>query len=289
MRRFVSWIAVAVCASSIGCSIPLEVSRVQPLGPSDRLAVEGVRYRLKRPTTSAAFRLNPKIDRAGLGELAVLEAEIEALQAMGTGGESGCKPYRGDVLIEQKMTEVWVYEARYRPNLLASTDVAITLGDSGELLAVSAGETDEVLPFVTAVAGLAVSAAKMGAGFVDDPCVIPELASLATREVALREAKLAAMQKLEAWRSKLRQPDSNSSPRYSDAKAIMEALVADVARIDGLLAKNRHTLKADEALICVDGVKLLGAGAERRGPIPKSACAADATGSWLRIDLRTQA
>jgi hypothetical protein len=229
-----------------------------------------VRYRLNRPTTTLALRL---------------KKEATNLDQMGTIVGGRCLPYDVEVVIEQSMQEFWVYEAEYDPNFLADTDVTLTLAEDGTLSAVSAGETDQILPFIQAVAGLAIkaAAASKAEGQNRSPkpaeCAIPELRAIVAKEIDLRAQKSEAQARVKEWREKLRAAPSRAPVDPVAARAALEALAAELERIKDAQTHNLHALTPAEALLCIDG---------RRSDASATACTDTDTGSWLRIDLKTE-
>jgi hypothetical protein len=251
----------------LACSIPLTVRRVEPAGGAAPGEVKGVRYLLKRPTTTAGVR------PAG-------DAKLAELRRMGTGKPPDCQPYRIDLSIDQEMDQIWVYEAEYTPNFLADTDATVTLQEDGTLAGISAGETDQILPFVQAVAGLAISAATATKGgkstfaAVPNTCRMPALQALVDRQIALLEAEERVRKRIESLRSELGAVGTD----YERIEKHLLALSAELERIKIQKGANKQPFAAGEAVICVDG-RHLGT---------REACKAADTGTLVRIDLETR-
>jgi len=270
-----SWGALAITGSAlVACSIPLNVRRIDPPGAGDAFEIRGIRYQLKRPKTTISLRLKAPADK---------------LESMGDAVDGGgdCVPYDVDVLIEQTMVETWVYEAEYAPNPLANTDVTLTLQEDGTLAAVSAGESDQVLPFIQAVAGLAVKAAAAKSpkasqsALTDKDCEIKSLEKIVKQEKQLRESRKKIKEQITQWQAKLQiGPGRAGAPDYHKLQLALASLQAELQRIEAARAVNKHELEPTEAVICVDGKELDSAAT----PCPKSGA-----GELLRIDLETKA
>lgn len=245
----------------LSCAIPLTVRRVDPEGAASATEVNGVRYKVNRPVTTIALRVPAA---AKLSDL------------------DGVDRCRFEIIVEQRMTDTWIYEAEYSPNFLADTDATLTLREDGSLSGVSAGETDRILPFLAAVAGLAVSVATTSKPrAVEDPCPIVELKALVTTQKLILEREKQARDRAATLRSKLReQPGADLEQIGKD----LAALSGELERLKGDKARNKHTLTQQQALICIDGLDLVAAGSPQtercNDPIQ--------SGEWMRLNLRTK-
>lgn len=178
-------VSAAVLAVVGGCSLPLKVVRIDD--PSQ--PVRGIRYVLKRPSYKVLLRLDPS--RSLVASLPASECltsvtptvELRSIEAkeysdLGTLARSStdpavledrcfCVAQALQVVVRQEMNgPPLIYEVRSHtgpaalPHALANTSFTVTMLDDGSLSAVSAGEDDQTLEFVQAVAGIALEAAK---------------------------------------------------------------------------------------------------------------------------------
>jgi hypothetical protein len=275
-------VLLALPLSILGCSIPLTVRRVDPAGGASVTQVKGVRYALKRPITKGALRpaADAKIDelRAMGKDLCAKRKGSERTECAKQPMEARCNGYRVDLVLEQELSETWVYEAEYTPNFLADTDATLTLNDDGTLAGVSAGETDQILPFIEAVAGLAVSAAKSAAKSTldaEDSCVINALQPLVQKQIVLLEREKAINKKIDKLRSDM---TSAGAVDLQKTEKRLAALVSELERTKRDKGENKRPFKKGEALICID----------KRRLDDQKECRADEMGTLLRIDLETR-
>lgn len=209
--------AVLVLLAAAGCSIPLEVRRVEDASSEAR----GVRFLVRRPAYEAALLLD----------------------------ESAADPCRFRLVLTQTLDGPAIeYEARGETQLLASTDTTLTLDDGGALSALSAGEADKTKEVVTALAGIATSFApipKVEAKQPELPACrgLPEEAAKSLDEYVATHR--AMVRRLEVLRSTIGQKLEAVTPGTTSAQVRSIAALRELAAALGTeIAAHRFPLDA---------------------------------------------
>nr|MCH9661084.1 hypothetical protein [Bacteroidota bacterium] len=175
-------IAVSIILTISSCSLPIKAVKVKS---SD--SVNGVRYVLKRPSFKVGLRLINikntnflKIDKKVYDDYNDSKTPI-IKHSINTTNPDWLTEYNDQeynyyclhpeskiqVTFQQKMTGTpFIYEVTSRatpPHWFADSESSIVMDDKGNLIGISAGETDRSLEFIESIAALASKSAKAGA------------------------------------------------------------------------------------------------------------------------------
>jgi hypothetical protein len=260
-------LAALVVATLIGgCGLPVSVRKV-----TDSDSTRGIRYTLKRPTYVVGLRLDPNsiIDaKPGqpLDAVTLCKAGPDRVCPDAPGAPAYCVRNRSQVavVIRQTMDGPPLQYEVGAPDFLtaignsfAETDFSITLADDGALSAISAGATDRSLEFIQAVAGLAVDAAKSGAGAaLAQACfVIPgdDFPNYVRRQRELLAARAEFTRTLDAAVKAL---PAQKPAEVADALEGIAALQTQRAAAEAQLAELLLPLPKDNYTLQVDGTVL---------------------------------
>lgn len=220
--------------STIACGIPAEVYRIDK--PSST-PTEGVRYLLKNP----AYKVS-------------LEFKSETAQ-----GERSF-----DVILEQALEGETVYEIRPRGGWFSDTEVAIVLDADAKLSSLTAGETDKIGDFLTAVLGMVVTAGVAALNQQDEALRIAKyqdrlkkLEEYVTNAKELKSRQEAIETRLKALRKDLAVPAATSHKAKLED---IQSLETGLDKVKAEIKESRFKLEAGEIIIKLNGNVVHGTG-----------------------------